>query len=136
MEKRKIIISVIIVAFIILSGCAENHKDKFIYGNATIEEIDILILESFPVQVNIIVKGYLPDSCTEIDKIVKNRDENIFSITITTIRPADVVCEHLPYFFEEVIPLDVYGLRAGVYNVTVNGASGSFEFTVDNILPE
>jgi len=29
--------------------------------------------------------------------------------------------------FQEVISLDVYGLKAGVYNVDVNGIKGTFE---------
>ena len=36
---------------------------------------------------------------------------------------------------EEVVPLDVHGLPAGVYTVEAGGITQTFEFTVDNILP-
>jgi inhibitor of cysteine peptidase len=43
-------------------------------GLAHIQSVDILILESFPVQVHIVSKGQHPDSCTEIDQIQQRRD--------------------------------------------------------------
>jgi len=36
--------------------------------------------------------------------------------------------------FEETIPLEVYGLPAGTYTVEVNGAQGTFDLEMDNIL--
>jgi len=35
--------------------------------------------------------------------------------------------------FEEIIPLEVYGLPAGTYTVNVNGVQGTFDLEVDNI---
>ena len=37
--------------------------------------------------------------------------------------------------YEQAVPLDVAGLPAGVYTVTVNGVSDTFELAVDNVLP-
>ncbi len=122
---------------VISSGCtenikSENNKSKYIYGNATIENIDIKILRSFPVQVNVTANGFLADSCTSFDKIIKEKKENIFFVTITTVRPSDLNCEKEPYFFEKEIPLDTNGLDGGVYIVSVNGVNGSFEINADN----
>jgi len=36
--------------------------------------------------------------------------------------------------FQEVISLDVYGLKAGIYKVYVNGVKGTFELATDNII--
>ncbi|HIH75616.1 MAG TPA: protease inhibitor I42 family protein, partial [Methanosarcina sp.] len=94
------------------------------------------ILESFPVQVNVIAEGYLPDGCTEIDEIETEREGNVFNITITTKRPKDAICTQAIENFSETIPLEVQGLSAGNYTVNVNGVTGSFELTVDNILEE
>lgn len=138
-------ILLVLITLVMASGCAEeevndtqvpNETEEFIYGNATVQEIDILILESFPVQINVVAKGYLPDGCTEIDQIITNREGNTFNVQITTKRPADAICTQAIVPFEEVISLDVYGLEAGVYEVDVNGVKGSFELTVDNIIPE
>ena len=107
-----------------------------IRGEATVETIDILILESFPVQINVVAQGYLIDGCTEIDEIQKERTDQAFQVTITTVRPADAECTEALVPFEEVISLDVYGLPAGTYSVDVNGITGSFELTMDNIPPD
>lgn len=105
-------------------------------GEAVVESIEILILESFPVQVNVVARGNLPDGCTAIDRVMQERDGNAFLVTITTIRPAGAVCTEALVPFEEVISLGVYGLPAGVYTVTVNGVGDTFELTMDNVLPE
>ena len=115
-----------------------NRPDdgEYIYGTAVVENIDILILESFPVQVNVIAKGYLPDGCTEIGDITKNMDGNTFTVTVETIRPANMMCTEAIVPYEKSIPLDVYGLKAGTYSVFVNSVSGSFELTMDNSIPD
>ncbi len=111
---------------------------ELIIGMAPVEEIDILILESFPVQVNVVVDGYLPDGCTEINEITQKRnvEAQTFEVEITTIRPADALCTEAMVPFEETISLDVEGLPAGTYTVDVNGVTGTFTLQVDNVLPE
>lgn len=154
-----IVILTTIIALVMFSGCTqnneENNKDmqtptpdstptgtmvsddgEFIYRNATVENIQILILESFPVQINVVAKGYLPDGCTKIDQIIKNREGNTFFVTITTKRPADAMCTMAIVPFEEVISLDVYGLEAGDYEVNVNGIIDSFTLDMDNSIPD
>jgi len=103
-----------------------------------VESIEILILESFPVQVHVLVKGSLPDGCTEIDQINQRSDleNNIFWVEITTVRPTNVECTTKVVPFEDTIPLDVYGLPAGAYTVDVNGVSGTFTLDVGNVLSE
>ena len=105
-----------------------------ISGQALVESIELLMLESFPVQVRVRVKGNLPDGCTRIDQITQTRQENTFEIKITTTRPADAACTLALVPFEETIPIDAVGLKAGVYLVTVNGVSNSFELSTDNVL--
>ncbi len=117
---------------IVISGCVENNKVNYIYGNATIEDFEIKILKSAPVEGNITVRGYLPDVCTEIYKIDNKREKNVFYFTIRTIRPEDVTCENELYFFEKVIPFNAQKLSPGVYYVIVNGMNSSFEITLDS----
>ncbi|MEJ2749162.1 MAG: NBR1-Ig-like domain-containing protein, partial [Anaerolineae bacterium] len=101
-------------------------------GMANVESIQILMLESFPVQVNARLRGVLPDGCTTIDQINTEKSGNDFTITMTTFRPADAVCTEATVPFDEVVALDVLGLDAGTYNVTANGVSGTFTLAVDN----
>lgn len=103
-------------------------------GTAVVDSIQLNILESFPVQVNVIARGELPNGCTQIDNISTNRQETTFNVTITTIRPADAACTEAIVPFEETISLDVLDLPAGTYTVDVNGIRGSFTLDVDNSL--
>lgn len=104
-------------------------------GTAVVEDIDILILESFPVQVHVVARGYTPDGCTEIDQALVERQDDTFRVTITTVRPANVACIDIIRPFEQTIPLDVLGLPAGTYSVDVNGVRGTFTLATDNVLP-
>ena len=116
------------------TGSQGNGGKEYIYGTANVETIQVLILESFPVQVKVVAQGYLPDSCTEINEIKTEKEENSFNINITTRRPKDAVCAQAIVPFNETISLDVRGLKAGNYSINVNGVKGSFELAVDNML--
>ena len=109
---------------------------EVITGEAQIEALDILILESFPVQVHVTVTGYLGDGCTELGDITQTREGNTFVITITTTRPAEAICTQQLVGFEQNIPLDVAGLPAGTYTVDVNGFTDTFTLDVDNVLDD
>ncbi len=140
-----IILSAVII-LVMLSGCTDNNdvqppdddtipepdSGQFIYRNAAVEDIEIMILESFPVQVMVVASGYLPDGCTKINNITTVKDGNTFTVTVTTIRPADAICTQAIVPFEETIPLNVLGLKAGTYDVKVNEVSDSFELQMDN----
>lgn len=99
---------------------------------AVVESVDVMILESFPVQVNVVVTGYLPDGCTTIDQVTTVQNGNEFVVTITTQRPADAMCTLALVPYEETVALEVADLPAGQYTVTVNGVSGSFTLDADN----
>jgi hypothetical protein len=150
--KSKVLFAAVFVALVAAFGCVatptagdvptayvsatEPEDDGVVEGLAPVEDIDILILESFPVQVNVVARGNLPDGCTTINEVTQERDGNTFRVTITTVRPVGMVCTEALVPFEKVIALDVYGLPAGVYTVDVNGVSDTFELTVDNVLQE
>lgn len=110
----------------------QDPSGQVISGQARVEEIEILILESFPVQVNVVARGNLPDGCTTIDRIDEARQGNTFVVTITTVRPADRACTEALVPFEEVIALEVARLDAGAYTVEVNGVRDTFELAMDN----
>ena len=146
------ILSVLIALFVLLAACAPpvidqeppppdavetaeplDPKGEVVRNLAPVEEIEILILESLPARVGVTVRGYLPDACTEIEKVVRQRDGDAFEVAITTVRPKDLFCAEVIEPFQETVALDVLGLKAGVYTVDVNGVVGTFEFQVDNV---
>jgi inhibitor of cysteine peptidase len=113
-------------------------KGDLVIGMADVEEIDILIMESFPVQVAVVARGTLRDACTEIDEVRQGFDAggNTFTVQITTVRDPDAICAQVLTPFEERMSLDVYGLPAGTYTVDVNGVTRTFTLAVDNAPPD
>jgi inhibitor of cysteine peptidase len=100
---------------------------------ANVNEIEIRLLESFPVRIHAVARGEHPDSCTKVDKVATRREGDTFFVTITSSRPADAMCAQVMTPFEEVVALDVVGLKAGVYTVDINGVRDTFELQMDNI---
>lgn len=101
----------------------------------TVKKIDIIILETFPVKVNVNISGAVPDGCTTIGDITSVRDGTVFRITISAERAGDDGClKPGSRSFEKSVPLDVNGLPAGTYTVEVQGMRTSFALSVDNKL--
>ena len=103
-------------------------------GLAVVDSINILVMELMPVQVSVVVRGNLPDGCTTIGQATTEREDKTFVVTLTTQRPLEAMCTQALVPYEQTVPLDVAGLPAGVYTVTVNGVSDTFELAVDNVL--
>lgn len=111
--------------------------DVLIEENAMVEEVDILLLESFPLQVNVNVKGNLRNGCMTIhDTWAEQIDETTFEVHIQTSSPVDAICTEALVPFEVNVPLDVNGLPAGTYIVKVYDVEREFTFEQDNVLPE
>lgn len=112
----------------------QNDEADFVFGlDALVDDLSVMILESFPVQVHVALTGNLPDGCTEINAITANREAQLFTVEVQTRRPAgDVVCTEALVPFEETVALDVLGLPAGEYTVAVQDLTETFELAVDN----
>jgi inhibitor of cysteine peptidase len=130
MNQKSLFFGLIILTIVFTTGCFSILPTISL---APVDEIDILILESFPVQINVIARGNLPNPCTEISEVLQERESNTFFITIKTYRSPGT-CIQVITPFEEIIPLNVYGLPAGTYTVDVNGVQATFDLEVDNIL--
>jgi len=132
----------------LLTACAQNpdlpdqysntekpqitNPENVLDNTAIVDSIEILILESFPVQVNVAIKGSLRNGCERIDQIFKEYVEDDFKITLITTQDQDAICTQALVPFEQTIGLDVLGLEAGIYNVDVNGIASTFTLQIDN----
>jgi uncharacterized protein YgiM (DUF1202 family) len=97
-------------------------------GLADVQSVEIQILESDPVQVNAIARGYLPDSgCTTIADVSQVRNGNTFMIIMKTKYDPQALCAQVLTPFEQVISLDVSSLLPGTYIVIVNAVETSFK---------
>ncbi len=122
----------LLIFCLLLAGCSEPVDEAVVGDLATIESADVLMMESFPVQVNVNVKGYLNNGCESVDKVFSEREEEIFKVYITKKSEGDVCTQALVPFVENV-SLDVYGLGEGNYTVLVNNQNyGSFKLETPN----
>lgn len=103
-------------------------KPTGLSSNADVQTVEIQILESYPLQVNAIARGYLPDAgCTTISSVNQSREGNVFKVTIKTQNDPLALCAQMLTPFEQVIPLEVGSVLPGLYLVNVNGVETSFE---------
>ena len=116
----------------------DDEDGGYLYGeDAIIESLEVILLESFPLQAQAKVTGFLRDGCEELYEITVENEELDFMITLTTRRPTgDIACTEALVPFEEVIGLEIEGLGAGIYSVIVQDQEAIFELTVDNVSPE
>lgn len=96
-------------------------------GVAPVDSITINTLESNPVQIQAVIKGYLPTPCVSIDKIDQTRDGNTITVTINTLNKPNQACIEVIQPYEQTVNIDTTGLSAGTYTVTSNGVSATFE---------
>lgn len=141
MNKKIYMLTFILLFGLALSACKPDDipaNGDYTYGqNALVDSVEVILLESFPVQAQVIVKGNLPDGCTELYEIVVEREDDQFVLTITTRRPTgDVACTEALVPFEETVDLDIEGLEAGTYTVVAQDQEDSFTLEVDNVLSD
>jgi inhibitor of cysteine peptidase len=105
-------------------------------GTVYIDEVDVLILESFPMGATALVRGSFADGCTTLDRIETTRpDETTFEIVFHAVRPLDAACTLALVPFEESVSLDLVGLSTGTYTVKAGEAETTFELTVGSSAP-
>jgi hypothetical protein len=100
-----------------------------------VDRIEIVILESFPVQVHVVAYGQLPDACSFVQEATQARQDNAFDVELVVARRPDARCAPQPTPFTHTIALEVQGLKAGTYTVNVHGVTGAFKLEMDNGLP-
>jgi uncharacterized protein YraI len=105
-------------------------------GNADVQSLEIQVLESYPRQVNAIVRGQLPDAgCTTIASVRQVRNGNTIQLTLTTVTEPQALCAQMITTFEQVIPLDVSSLLPARYIVKANGVEASFQLPEPTLPP-
>lgn len=100
-----------------------------------VDSVEVLIMESFPVQVSVAVSGNLSVPCVELLPAAVARKGNEFTVVLaeTVLGPAET-CIAIIEPFETTVSLDVLGLAAGDYTVLVNGVEAEFTLDMDNVL--
>ena len=125
------------LALTLLGGCPppdrpanaaadSTNTSKPILRLAGVEQIEIVVLESDPVQVRVAVYGWMSDSCTTIRNFEQTREGSLIRLRIITTRPADVMCAQMIKRFRNTYPVETAGLPPGTYTLDVSGKQEQF----------
>lgn len=89
-------------------------------GEATITKSDVLLLESYPVQVMLSLKGTLSTPCHHLRaKVTPPDSENRIQVDLYSLYDPNEICIQMLQEYESNIPLGSY--PKGSYTVWVNG---------------
>lgn len=95
-------------------------EDKMIRGSVFIESSEILLLESFPVQAVLHIRGALPTPCHKLRaKVSEPNEKNEIQVDLFSLTDPGAICIQVLQPFESSIPLGSY--ESGAYTVFVNG---------------
>lgn len=91
-------------------------------GNAFVSSVDIVTMESFPIQVALEIAGELPTPCNQltVDISSPNDQNQIFVDVYSLVDPA-MTCIAMIEPFAARVSLPVEDLAEGTYEVWVNG---------------
>ncbi len=120
-----------------MSETPEPRAGNLIVREALLDSMDLRVKESFPLQVDIVVRGNFRDGCGEFGPVEQETDvtDRIIRVRVMESRPADAMCTMALVPFTETFPLEIEGLPAGTYTVEVNGITGQLELSRDNVAP-
>ena len=98
----------------------QREDGNLIKGNVFIDHSDLLIMESYPIQVALELQGSLPTPCNQLRVIAKPPDEqNQIKIDVYSVTDPAKSCVQALEPFEVNIALGSF--PAGHYSVRVNG---------------
>ncbi|HEX5716197.1 MAG TPA: hypothetical protein VF179_08565 [Thermoanaerobaculia bacterium] len=101
-------------------------------AEVVVDKLEIAVAQSFPVQVRLLVEGYLAEACGLAEPVVELRGDTFF-VELHGSGAAGTDCEKRQRFSRR-IPLPVHGLKKGVYKVVAEGRETSFTLSQDNVL--
>lgn len=97
-----------------------------------VDSVEILLMESFPLQARAVVRGNLPDGCTTLESTTVSREGDTFVINLQAQRDPLALCTQALQPFEQNVALDILGLPAGTYTVQAGEANTTFTLDIDN----
>ena len=102
------------------------------YIKVVVVDVEIRYLKTNPVQVELVIRGTLPDQCKYGFYSVENRADQNVKVSLDGIHPADNSCGQTGQSMEYVLPLGrdmpeaERGFPPGEYKLTVNNYQTSF----------
>ncbi len=115
-------------------ACASTDPDfdrPYTAGLANIDRLEIDRSQIDLGKIQIHVQGTLPDSCTRIGSIERDRWTRRIEVRIETRRDSDPDCRQEPSLFQRSLVVNTAVLPAGIYTVDVNGSQAIFHVDRD-----
>jgi hypothetical protein len=95
---------------------------------APIHEVDVLFMESYPVQIGVHIKGGLRDGCTTFHDAVVTKEADTINIEVTTQKPKNTECPAVYTFFEKNLNLGSDFTSGTHYTLNVNDHTTTFVY--------
>jgi inhibitor of cysteine peptidase len=114
------------------AGMTKSAPHVSPYIKVMVVDVEIRFLETNPVQVELVIRGTLPDQCKYDFYSVENRADQNVKVNLDGIHPADTGCLQTDQNIEYVLPLGrdmpeaERGFSPGDYKLTVNKYQTSF----------
>jgi hypothetical protein len=96
----------------------ENLTMETVYPD--LQNSEIVLLESDPVQAVLVLRGELPTACHQLRVIVKPDEQNVTQVEVYSVVDPNTICAQVLQPFEVQVPLGSF--YSGEYKVNVNGA--------------
>ena len=91
-----------------------------------LDSVEILLLESWPVQVRVVLRGSVPTPCYDLAYNLGEPDaDGRITLSVFSTVDMDQVCTQVLHPFEQTI--DVGSFTSGAYVLVVNGVEYPFE---------
>lgn len=105
----------------------KSGDDRLVRGRAYVDSVDMLVRESFPPQVSLIIRGSLPTPCHQLRTFIQPPDaENRIRVEVYSVVDPDMVCIQVLANFE--VSLNLGSFPPGHYSVWVDGKKvGEFD---------
>lgn len=72
-------------------------------GGVVLEDLEVHIMESFPVQVQVALSGYLPDGCVRVDGIEQAREGDTVRLRINTTRVGELCTQAIRGYNQAIV---------------------------------
>ena len=105
----------------------EDDDANLSQGKVYLDSTDMLVLESYPVQINLLLKGSLPTPCHKLRVLVHEPDaDKRIDIDVYSVVDSSLICIQVLEAFERTIPLGSF--PTGHYTVWINSEKiGEFD---------
>ena len=101
-------------------------------GALYLHSADVLVMESYPVQVALVIAGELPTPCHELRyhyEIQDLGDEKRIDVNAYSVADPEEICIQVLQPFEEQVSFDLRNAAEGTYAVYLNGERvGEFSY--------